>query len=80
MIVLKNNGGLNMPRKKELNPIITKNSENIDIESFRESLKGAFIDTEDPRDPERITYPMWYPSIDRLNRLPKESRRNKLTV
>ena len=49
-----------MPRRKELNPVVIKASEEIDIEEFRESVKGAFIDVKDPRDPDMIVYPMWY--------------------
>lgn len=49
-----------MPRRKEVNPAIIQSSENIDIAEFRESVRGAFQDVEDPRDVDRIVYPMWY--------------------
>jgi len=49
-----------MPRRKELNPAIMKASEELDIELFRESIKGAFVDVADPRDPDLTVYPLWY--------------------
>ena len=49
-----------MPRKKELNPVVVKAAKKIDIEQFRESVKGAFADVKDPRDPDKIVYPTWY--------------------
>lgn len=49
-----------MPRKKVVNPSIIEASQQIDIELFRESVRGGFANVKDPREPRNISFPLWY--------------------
>lgn len=49
-----------MPRRKELNPNIVDLSQSVNIKLLRDSIKGAFCDIPDPRESNRVIYPLWY--------------------
>jgi len=49
-----------MVRKKKVDKEFLDIIEEIDLEKFRDSVKGGFIDFPDPRISERCVYPAWF--------------------
>jgi len=49
-----------MPSRKTKDPKFSELKQDIDLEQFARSVKGAFPDTDDPRQIAKIRYPFWF--------------------
>ena len=49
-----------MPSRKTQDPKFSELKQNVDLEKFALSIKGAFQDTDDPRQLSKIKYPFWF--------------------
>ncbi len=48
-----------MPKRPTEDPKFIELTQDIDLNEFAKSVKGAFPDTEDPRYLDRTKYPFW---------------------